>query len=84
VGKIYTDKLYTDPSKPASSTGQSSFFSALKNKNIKRRDVKDFLARLESYTLHKNEKTFLVPFINQTFQADLVDVSNIKDENDGY
>ena len=84
------NKLYTDPSQPGSFTGQSSFFKALKNKNIKRRAVKDFLAKLESYTLHKpKRKNFLrkrvvVPFINHTFQADLVDVSNIKDENDGY
>ena len=83
------NKLYTDPSQPGSFTGQSSFFKALKNKNIKRKAVKEFLAKLVSYTLHRpKRKNFLrkrvvVPFINHTFQADLVDVSNIKDENEG-
>jgi hypothetical protein len=58
------NKLNTDPSQPGSFTGQSSFFKALKNKNIKRRAVKDFLAKLESYTLQKkklSKKTICCP-----------------------
>ena len=83
-------KEYTTPSKPGSFSGQTTFIRELKNrnKNIEIKDVIDFLSNEETYTLHKNsQKKFtrnkiIVSGIDDTFQADLIDVSSIKEFND--
>ena len=82
------EKLYTNPSNPGSFSGISGFLRA--NKNVKKKDLINYLKSSEAYTLHKPKrknfvrKKVIVPSINHTFQIDLVDVSKIKDENDGH
>jgi hypothetical protein len=84
------EKLYTNPANPGAFSGQAAFIRSLKNKKINKEDVKKFLQSFEAYTIHKPiRKNFIrrrviVPRINHTFQADLVDVSKFADENDGF
>ena len=83
---------YTDPSKPGSFSGQSTFINELKkrNKKINVKEIEDFLSNEETYTLHKKivkkfeRNKIIVSGIDDTFQADLIDVSNIKEFNDDY
>ena len=83
---------YTDPSKPGSFSGISSFYRALKTKNkkIKISDVNEWAKYQDAYTLHKNKtKKFLrnqtvVEGINDTWQIDLCDMRAIKSENENY
>ena len=89
VGKNI-EKLYTNPSNPGAFSGQAAFIKSLKNKKIDKEDVKNFLQSFEAYTIHKpirknfNRRRVIVPRMNHTFQADLVDVSKFSDENDGF
>ena len=84
------DKEYTTPSLPGSFSGKTSFITALKRRGakVKQKDVEDYLMNEETYTLHRpNRKKFIrnkviVSGIDDTFQADLIDVSNISSFND--
>ena len=84
------DKEYTTPGLPGSFSGKSSFITALKRRGVKvkRKDVDDYLMNEETYTLHRpNRKKYIrnkviVSGIDDTFQADLIDVSNISSFND--
>ena len=75
---------YYDPRKPASYRGRYVFERGRDAKAVKR-----FLQSQDAYTLHfPSRKKFprekvVVGGMNQQFQADLIDVQNIKDENDG-
>ena len=79
--------LYTDPAKPGAFSGISGFLRA--NKNIKKKELLEYFKSSEAYSLHKpKRKNFvrrqvIVSSIDDTWQIDLVDVSKIKDENDG-
>ena len=83
------EKLYTNPANPGSFSGEAAFVRSLKNKKINKDDIKSFLESFEPYTIHKPmRKNFprrrvVVPNIDHTWQADLVDVSKYVDENDG-
>ena len=85
-------KEYTDISKPGSYTGALNFYRGLKQsyKNVKLKDVKDWLKTQDTYTLHrpktkqiKRMKT-IVSGIKDTIQIDLCDMRNISSENDGF
>ncbi|CAF1130418.1 unnamed protein product [Brachionus calyciflorus] len=71
---------------PASFTGHASFKHTVRDKN----KLNDWLLEQEPYTLHRPlRKKFLREKvisngINDLYQADLVDVSNISKENRGY
>ena len=86
------DKLYTDPAFPGSYSGATSFIKSLKEnfKNVSNKKTKKWLLEKETYTLHKpKRKNFsrnkvIVSGIDDTWQADLVDVSSLSDQNDGY
>ena len=84
------EKLYTNPANPGSFSGESAFLRSLKNKKINKDDVKKFLQSFEPYTIHKPmrkkfpRRRVVVPRIDHTWQADLVDVSKFSDENEGY
>jgi hypothetical protein len=84
----HIEKLYTKPSNPGSFSGISGFLRA--NKNVKKKDLINYLKTSEAYTVQKPKrknfvgKKVIVPSINHTFQIDLVDVSKIKEENDGH
>jgi hypothetical protein len=80
-------KQYFEPEQSASFSGVEALSRATKKK---RKIVKAFLENEDSYTLHKpivrrfDRRTTLVPGPNIQFQADLIDVSNIKKYNNGY
>jgi hypothetical protein len=85
--KILND--YTNPSLPGSFSGLSGF---LKNnaKYRKNRSVKKVIRSLPAYTLHKSvrykfprSKT-IVSGINDQWQVDLVDMSNLAGSNSNY
>ena len=81
---------YTNPSLPGSFAGKSAFVRELKKRHQKvdLGDIEEFLADEETYTLHRpSRKRFrrnqiIVAGKDDTFQADLIDVSNIKSYND--
>lgn len=85
------DKEYTTPSLPGSFSGKSAFIRALRRrgKRVKRENVDSYLMNNEAYTLHRpNRKKYkrnqvVVSGIDDTFQADLIDVSNISRFNEG-
>lgn len=84
--------LYTISNNPGSYSGVNSFLKSLKKQNIKIKDkkVKKWLLDHESYSLHRpKRKNFerrkvIVPGIDHTWQADLVDVSSLSDKNDEF
>ena len=84
------DKQYTNAALPGSFSGKSAFLRALKSRGTKvsRQDVDKYLMNEETYTLHRpNRKKYkrnqvIVSGIDDTFQADLIDVSNISRFND--
>jgi hypothetical protein len=82
------EQLYTRPSNPGSFSGISGFLKS--NKNIKKKDFLNYLKNTEAYTLHKpktkkfGRKRVIVPSIDHTWQIDLLDVSKIRDENEGF
>lgn len=86
------EKLYYNPKIPGSFSGLNSFQKYLKqNKiNIKKNDVLDWFQDQESYTLHKPvKKKFLrnqiiVYGIDDTWQADLIDLQSLSKENQGF
>jgi hypothetical protein len=85
---------YTDPLKPGSFSGKSSFLRELKKRSKSRRQlgklVKKTLENEETYTLHRpirkkiSRNRVIVNGIDDTFQADLVDVSKISGFNESY
>ncbi len=86
------ENLYLDPKKPGSFSGITSFTRELKRKNIdtKKLNIKKFFQSNESASIHRQiRKKFLrnktiVPRINHTWQADLIDLSTLKEFNDGF
>ena len=85
---INLTKLYTTPSRPGAFAGQAAFIKSLKHKKINKQEIKNFLSSIDAYTLHvPKKKVFfrrkvVVPEMNHTWQADLVDVSKYADENE--
>ena len=85
------NEIYTNPANPGSFSGVSGFTRALKDKKIKatKSEIKKYLNSKEAYSLHKPKrknyprKQVIVKGIDDTWQIDLVDVSAIKNENDG-
>lgn len=81
-------KIYYDPGKPGSYGGVEALKRA--SKKHSKRDVEAWLRAQNAYTLHKQVRRrfqrnkVLVTTIDEQFQADLVDLSNISEFNDGY
>lgn len=83
------EALYTNPSLPGSFAGLENFFRALRKAGhkFKKKDVQTFLRHKDSYTLHyPKRKKFprnrvIVPDIDNTWQIDLADMTNISKEN---
>jgi len=84
------ENLYTNPLNPGSFAGKSAFLRSLRNKKIKPNLIRKFLASFEAYTIHRPKKKkfsrrkVVVPGIDHTWQADLVDLSRYAEENDAY
>ena len=81
-------KKYTTSSFPGSFGGLSKFYDEVKSKSTKYSDVKKELLDESAYSLHtpivKKFKSYriIVPGINDTWQADLIDVKKFAKEND--
>lgn len=83
---------YTDPAFPNSFSGFSNFYKSLKavNKDVKKKQVKDVLQKQEAFTLHQPVRKkyvrnkIIVPGIDDTWQADLVDMQAHSKENRGF
>jgi len=76
---------YTNPAHPGSFTGLSGFLN--NNKRLNKTQVENELLKTQVYTQHtqpnknfKRSKT-VVPAIDHTWQADLIDVQKIKYQN---
>ena len=89
---ININKEYTTPSNPGAFSGKTSFIKELKNKKIKynKKEINDWFLNEDSYTIHKPiKKNFkrnrvIVSGIDDTWQADLIDLSNLSHLNDKY
>lgn len=82
--------VYYDPANAASFSSASALHAAVKHKGISHSDVKQWLSKQATYTLHKSRrKTFqrnpvVVTNIDQQWQADLVDMQKFSSQNRGY
>lgn len=87
--KILKD-IYYDLKNPAAFSSPYNLYKAVKKKKITLREVKDFLAGQDAYTLHvqaKKPRKFrktIAHGINEIHQADLIDMSSLSKENKGY
>ena len=88
----YLLNLYTKLGTGGSFGGAEQLFKIIKKENkydIKKRQVTDFLSKLDSYTLHKNaRKRFktqpvIIGTVNELHQADLMDMVSIMAHNNG-
>ena len=81
--------IYYDHSNPASFSSAQVLHKAVKHKNISLSEVKEWLSRQVTYTLHKSRrKTFkrnptVVSNIDQQWQADIVDMQKFAKQNNG-
>ena len=82
--------VYYDASHPASFSGSQKLYVAVKSKGITLRQVKEFLKKQETYTLHfpvkrkfQRNKVFS-PRIDHQWDADLMDMQQISTYNEGY
>ena len=84
--KDYLQKLYYDPVEPTSFSGLDKLWRL---KNVKKRDVKEWLQQQDTYTLHKPVKMkfkrnkVIVPHIDYMWDLDLADVQNLSKYNKG-
>lgn len=87
-----TYDFYFNPPDPASFTGLASLKNTYKQFNNKtnKKELANWLQKQETYTLHKplikkfRREKVKVSGIDDLWQVDLVDVSNISRENKGY
>lgn len=86
------NKIYYDPADPGSFGGVDSLYRRARELGvggISRKVVRDYLTGQDAYTLHKGcRRTYkrnriLVGYIDQQWQADLADLNEIKQYNDG-
>ena len=84
-------KKYVDPAFPGSFSGLENFYKSLKTKeDVTKKDVTNTLLKSEAYTLHKPVKKqftrnkIIVFGIDDTWQADLVDMQKFSKENKGF
>ena len=82
--------IYYDPSHPAACSGINALYKACKHEGITRAQIKEWLKKQDTYTLHRSARK---PFkrnrvevfgINSQWQADLVDLSSLKRWNKQY
>ena len=82
--------IYLDPAHPASFSSPRELFLAARqhNKAIKMEHVREWLATRNSYTLHKPilihfpRRKIIVSGVGFQFQADLADLTSLKEAND--
>jgi len=88
----YLSKYYTNPKNPGSFAGISSLHKSLKekNNNVSKSQLEEWIKSEDTYTLHKTRhKKFernriIVSGIDDTWQADLIDMRSISKQNDNF
>ena len=86
------EQLYYNPKSPAAYAGEQALYKLAKqlSKKVKLQDVRDWLRKQQTYTLHKPiRKKFLrrktvVAGIDTQWQADLADLSKLSKSNDKH
>ena len=86
------EQLYNNPKSPAGYTGEQALYKLAKqsSKKVKLQDVRDWLRKQQTYTLHKPiRKKFLqhktvVAGIDTQWQEDLADLSKLSKSNDNH
>ncbi|KAG8236797.1 hypothetical protein J437_LFUL017012, partial [Ladona fulva] len=82
-------KIYYDPSHPASFSGVEKLWKAVRPE-MSLEQVRSWLESEEGYTLHKPirrkfpRNKYIVDNMDDLWQADLVDMRELKSENDGF
>jgi len=84
-------KKYVDPAFPGSFSGFERFFKSIKNEeDVTKKQVTDVLLKNDAYTMHKpaikkfKRNQIIVFGIDDTWQADLVDMKAYSKENRGF
>lgn len=86
------EKVYYDPANPAAFGGVNKLYDTVKKQATESpslQDVQKWLCKQDAYTLHAptfkhfQRNRVLVSGIDKQFQADLVDMSEYAEENDG-
>lgn len=83
------NEIYQNPLVEGSFGGVDAIFRAVRGK-IPKKEIKKWLEGVDAYTLHKPIRRkfptnrVIVYAIDQQWQADLVDVSHLRDYNEGY
>lgn len=85
-------KIYYDPSKTGSYGGVNQLVRAVREHlpHTKKSEVEEWLSEQDTYTLHKPvrhnfpRRRVMVGGMDHQWQADLVDVSELKKDNEGY
>ena len=88
----YLRDLYFNPQSPVAYSSISKIWRQVKEdkKIIKYRELKEFLENLPTYQLHKPAKDkflfrkTMVSYVDQQWQADLVDMQKLEKSNKGY
>lgn len=86
------EHLYYDPKSPAGYAGEQALYQLArkKSKKIKLEDVRNWLRKQKTYTLHKpirrkfKRRQTVVAGIDYQWQADLADMSSMSKLNDNY
>lgn len=82
-------KFYYDPTHHAGYAGAPNLIHAADKEKIPREDVTNWLRTQDAYTLHRPirrrfpRRHYAVDNIDDVWEADLVDLRSLKDENDG-
>lgn len=88
----FLKKAFYDPKSPASYFGPEKLYRYGKEQNVKgisRKKVKDWLKKEEAYTLYRSRRKrfprnrIVVDGPNEQWDADLMDMTNFSEENDG-
>ena len=89
----YLDSVYYDPLNPGGYTGLAKLWNYVKSDNphkLKRKDVQAWLAKQDTYKRHKSAATvfprqkILMSYIDQQWDADIMDMSKFTKFNQGY
>ncbi len=90
VKDSYLRELYYDPKSPVAYSSIRNIWKHIKNDenmNIKYKELKEFLPQQPTYTKHKKDvnkfirRKVMVSFIDQQWQADLIDMRYLEEEN---
>lgn len=84
------ETFYYDPSHSAGYAGATNLIRTGKKESISRGDVVEWLQAQNAYTLHRPirrrfpRRHYVVNNIDDVWEADLVDLRNLRDHNDGF